>query len=379
MKYSEIHLLLRGILGTLLAISAVSRAESVLPQTDNAAPPYMGIYMGVPKAGAIEQVNEYATWLNRKLIWGHGSQGWDGWHCVERSDWLLKPWSDWVNAMPGRRFVISVPMLPTSPKDGPAITLKEGATGAYNQHFVAFGNQLVKFHLENSVIRLGWEFDGGWYPWAVRDRTDAENFRQCFRQVVTTMHAIPGLEKLEFCWNGAGEGLRYPLEAAYPGDDAVAYVGLDIYDKTWAKDKAGKEVYPCPAELKPEECLERHKLAWNALYGGNHGIAAWIAFAKSHNKPVFIPEWGLWSEKNHGGGDDPYFVEKMFQLIHDPANHIYEAAYWDSREAKVVPSGGSASQYPRSAEVMRKLFSLPQPEGTGAAKASSPATQPGAK
>ena len=154
---------LLGVILTSFAAQTLA-AEKLLPMTDNQRPPYMGLYEGVPKAGGIAQVDEYATWLNRKLVWGHGSQGWDNWGSVDRAFWLLDPWSKWVTAMPGRRVVLSIPMVPWSAKEGPAYTLKEGATGAYNSHFATLAQMLVERKMANSIIRLGWEFDGGWYP-----------------------------------------------------------------------------------------------------------------------------------------------------------------------------------------------------------------------
>jgi hypothetical protein len=353
----------------LLVPQCFCKAETPLPLSDNAAAPYMGIYEGVPKAGGIDQVDEYAAWLNRKLIWGHGSEGWDKWAAVENPRWLLVPWGQWVSAMPGRRVVFSVPMIPLPPKDGPAATLKEGATGAYNAHFTALAAALVQNKLGNSIIRLGWEFDGGWYPWKTQTLDAAADYAKCFHQVVIAMRAVPGAEKLQFCWNGALENRKYELQAAYPGDDVVDYVGLDIYDKLWTKG-----IYPCPDNAPAQERLDRHKKAWTAIYTNPHGIKAWIDFAHSHNKPVSIPEWGLWSPKDHGGGDDPYFVQQMHDLIQNPDNHVYEAAYWDSREAKVIPPGGKPSQYPQSAELFRKLFSLSQPAALAApVNADSPA------
>ena len=36
-------------------------ATNLLPLTDNRQPPFMGLYENVPKAGGIDQVDEYAT------------------------------------------------------------------------------------------------------------------------------------------------------------------------------------------------------------------------------------------------------------------------------------------------------------------------------
>ena len=43
-----------------------------------------------------------------------------------------------------------------------------------------------------------------------------------------------------------------------------------------------------------------------------------------------LPEWGLWQrEDGHGGGDNPFFIEKMHAFITDPANNIAYQGYFD--------------------------------------------------
>ena len=44
----------------------------------------------------------------------------------------------------------------------------------------------------NAILRLGWEFNGTWYPWAVTDPTDAADFAAYFRNIVTAMRLVPG-------------------------------------------------------------------------------------------------------------------------------------------------------------------------------------------
>ncbi len=327
----------------------------LLPVNDNTAAPYMGLYEGVPLKG-ITDVDDCAKALNRTLIWGHCSEAWDKWDNIDTVHWLWPAWSKWVAAVPGRRIVISVSIIPEAPKGQPGPTLLEGATGAYNDHFTKLAKILVDQNLGNSIIRLGWEWDGGWYPWHVMTAEDAKNYAGCWRQIVTTMKAVPGAENLQFCWNGAGETKKFPLEAAYPGDDVVDYVGLDIYDKTWIKGG-----YPFPPNASDSDKLEIQKRVWDVIYNGKFGIKAWDDLAKAHHKGFMVPEWGIALQKDgHGGGDDPFFIQQMYNFIQDPGNNVYEAAYWDAKDCKMIPTGGmTESQYPKSWALFQKLFSLP--------------------
>ena len=83
----------------------------------------------------------------------------------------------------------------------------------------------------SSIVRLGWEFNGIWFPWGAAGH--AGQFVAYWRQIVTTMRAVPGLD-FTFEWNpsrgdlGAGN-----LAAFYPGNKYVDYVGLDVFDVEW--------------------------------------------------------------------------------------------------------------------------------------------------
>ena len=60
------------------------------------------------------------------------------------------------------------------------------------------------------------------------------------------------------------------------------------------------------------------------------GLAFWTKFAKAHKKPLAIPEWGLNRRSDgHGGGDNPYFIERMHAFITDPANNVLFHCYFD--------------------------------------------------
>ena len=85
----------------------------------------------------------------------------------------------------------------------------------------------------NAILRLGWEFNGNWFPWSVGSSTDAANFVAFWRQIVTTMRAVPG-EKFKFLWNPNGPSpTTYRPDQAYPGNAYVDYVGTDVYDNFW--------------------------------------------------------------------------------------------------------------------------------------------------
>ena len=127
----------------------------------------------------------------------------------------------------GFRLVLGVPILPG------VGTLAQGATGAYDQYFATLAKNLVSGGESDAILRLGWEFNGNWFPWSVQTSADAANFVAFWKQIVTTMRAARG-EHFTFVWNPNGASpTSYTPDQAYPGNAYVDYVGTDDYDNFW--------------------------------------------------------------------------------------------------------------------------------------------------
>jgi hypothetical protein len=242
--------------------------------------------------------------------------------------------------------------------------LEEGAKGTYNIYFQHLAENMVKNGLGNTVLRIGWEFNGGWFQWHALTLEQGTAYAAYFRQIVTTMRAVPGADKLQFVWNPNLMPMTYDPEKAWPGDDVVDYVGVDVYDQSWAPN-----TYPIPANATPDEILARQKRAWDTVFNSEkaYGLPYWTKFAAAHHKPITLPEWGVYNRADkHSGGDDPYFIQQMFNFIYNPANNVYFQCYFDvhagdgNHQLCPDPTGQyPASSFPQSAALYQKLFSLP--------------------
>lgn len=324
------------------------------------------------KGGAGNLYDGYASWLNRKVIWAEDTTPNNTWDNVETEKWFLQPWSDWVNAVPGRRLVLSVPIIPGG-WDGKGTTggtganvplsLEDGAKGLYNDHYRKLAENLVKYKLGNSVLRLGWEWTGSWYAWRANNAEKAEAFAGYFRQIVTTMRAVPGAENLKFDWNVAMVWIGFPIEKAWPGDDVVDYVGVDVYDDSWMDG-----TYPLPKDATPEEAAARRDKVWKDLIQSKakFGLPFWVEFAAKHGKPLTIPEWGVDNRKDgHSGLDDPAYVERMYRFIQDPANNVYYHGEFDVQagdghhQLSPNPDGTVVTEFPNAAAKFKELYALP--------------------
>jgi hypothetical protein len=176
--------------------------------------------------------------------------------------------------------------------------------------------------------------NGDWYVWSIivptgdsgktiREEKQA-NFAAAFRHFVTALRAIDGTD-FKFCWNPSTSwdtGHQALLARAYPGDEYVDYIAFDQYDHwfTVYRDTAGYHT-------STDEAFRRgvQQNAWNTMVNQGAGMNWFAQFADQHNKPLAIAEWGLWLEANVDGGDNPYFIEQMYNWINanNVAWHVY--------------------------------------------------------
>jgi hypothetical protein len=91
----------------------------------------------------------------------------------------------------------------------------------------------------------------------------------------------------------------------------------------------------------------------------------WLAsFAAEHKKPLAIPELGLGpfgpsagdgrpftGSGNVGGGDDPTFINDMFEWI--AHHHVAFVSYWDYQESTI-----QNGENPQSAQVLRQALTV---------------------
>ena len=205
---------------------------------------------------------------------------------------------------------LAVPMIPTDAEGVAVATLAAGASGAYNGYFMTLARTLVAAGEANAYLRLGWEFDGGWYAWSATSADAEANFASYFRQIVTAMRSIPG-EHFRFVWNPTAAAFAdgYDLALAYPGNSFVNEIGLDDYDQTW---------------LSPQTS----KVEWNETTLPN--LTAAHRFAASRHKSLVVCEWGLSIRTDgHGLGDDPRFINNFAAWMKNPVNDIKYESYFN--------------------------------------------------
>lgn len=249
----------------------------------------------------------------------------DSWKgMLDSVGWSLRCWKGHPY-----QFAQSVPMLLDK-----GTTLAEGAAGAYDDHFAEFARILVANGRADAYLRIGWEFNGSWYPWAAKK--DPEAFKAYFRRIAGIFRSAEG-SRFKIVWNPARGKQQIAPDLVYPGDDVVDVIALDLYNQSWRpEDKAD------PAVRWRNHVVQPYSLDWLK------------AFAAEHGKPIAIPEWGTGTSSNgHGMGDDPRYISEMAAWIN--ANNVVFSGYWDYPASDFDAEISDGGQ-PLSAAAFRKAF-----------------------
>ena len=345
------------------------------PEPPEVASPVLGVYRGGANAA---KVDLFAAWANQPLVWAEDFLDRKSWSDIT-NDWFMERWGDWKSGRSQRQLIVSVPMLPESetaqdesggdatdgavPDLGQA--LEDGANGDFNAYFVEVAENLAAEGLaDGAVVRLGWEFNGTWYPWAAEHNPEA--FVDYWHEIVTAMRGVTGAAGLTFCWNPNSGHSNVAKEDAYPAFDAdVDAIGVDVYDQSWS-------FYPWPSTATADEVRVRQEKAVYETLSADDGLMGWAKFAWAKNKPLMLPEWGLFDRRDgHGGMDNPLFVRMIHAFVSDPGMRVAMHTYFEigtgpdvedsEGDHRISPLDGThVTAFPKSALEFQRLFSAPR-------------------
>jgi len=289
-----------------------------------------GVYTQ-PGAKGLAGLSAWETWTGVRVAQMLDFTGTTTWKHI--TSWL--PWEAWTKlpAM-GKRLELSVAMLP----DDPGTSLAMCAAGAYNEEWETLARNLVGCGLHATVIRPGWEFNGTHYRWTTRSTDPAltaearaqraahlrAEYAESFRQIVTTMRDVTG-QAFRFVWCPMTviDG-RTDYTSAYPGDEYVDVIGVDVYDVDVSTLR-----YPYRSTVKtdpptpptPVEITTAQDAVWAAHYAGPGGLRRWADMARAHGKGFAVDEWGVTFQPpgwgSHGGLDNPRYVDRLLNAARD--------------------------------------------------------------
>jgi hypothetical protein len=313
----------RSEASTQTVVPAARAGEPV--QAAAVSSPKLGVFRGTSRS----EIQNFATWLGREPDYVADFKPSTTWQDIAAPQYL----DEWKGSP--YRLVYAVPLLPDS-----GGTMVKGATGSYDKYFTQLGRHLVSVGQANAILRVGWEFNILPAPWKT---SNPKVFINYWRHVVNAMRSVKG-QHFQFDWNPEDGNTMYDASLYYPGGQYVDYVGVDVYDATWQPG-----VYPYPAACAAWCRLSHQKAAWNYLANSDRGLKFWSAFARKVGKPMSFPEWGMWARPDgQGGGDDPYYLQMMYDFVTNPANHVAYQVYFDfnadngeHRLMDSLPAGGA--------------------------------------
>ncbi|WP_426436858.1 glycoside hydrolase family 26 protein [Bradyrhizobium genosp. P] len=299
------------------ALTVARAAPSRVPQLGPDPARFAGAFVNWGETGREHMLQAWEKWLNRppSSVLGVDFYGQNTWEDFHGYDWVPGLWK---KLNPARNVVWSVPLTITG------TPLADVAGGLHDADFEAAGRAIAQSH-PKAIIRLGWEMNISSMGWFAKGQED--DYVRAFRRVVDTIRRHSG--ELKFDWCPGWGAQDTPADVAYPGNDVVDYVGLDVYD------------------FKSEGSVAER---WTNLYlKAPFGLQWQREFAAARGKLMSYPEWGV----GHAG-DNAEFV----QLMHDwfAANRagIAYAAYFDVDG--LWPTQIDNGRFPKSASLFRKLF-----------------------
>jgi hypothetical protein len=217
----------------------------------------------------------------------NGTPTWTAWE----HPWITEAqygYTSWVSQAPlSRELVLQVDLIPTVLKNikNPISWERSCAAGDFSDHATDLGRSLVAAGLQHSVIRLGAEMNGTWETDFVGNTAaEHELWVKCFRnEVVGLRHAVG--QHFLIDWNPNPCQYNVPYFPLYPGNSFVNIIGIDLFDQS------------CAAPTVP--------YSFDRLANEPAGLTGFEAFARTHHKPLSLPEWGLAKKPS---GDDPNFI-----------------------------------------------------------------------
>lgn len=320
-----VFILVFGIIGVIFLLNT------------SAAPANATEKMGVHRGSEYpDKVAEYEQWLGRPVTYtvdfiGKSNPVDDPWRNIDNPASRCTAWE------PTKfKLSLSTGMIPSSSQ-----TLAAGARGDYNSHWKKFGETMVARGCGDIILRLGWEFNGKFYNWAAGG--NEANFAAYWRQIVNTLRSVPG-QSFKFDWCPLAGNTNANVEAAYPGDAYVDIIGLDAYDTSSVS-------------------VSEKEKRWDNQVNRTYGLKWQKDFAIAHGKQVSFPEWGLTVRPNDnlGGGDNPYYIQKMFDWMNAlPSSGGGSLAYHSYFEvdAQDATHRLMVGQFPNATEVFRKTFGV---------------------
>ena len=301
---------------TVIASSGVGVANAASRLESNSAR-LAGAFVDWGSVGREHTLQAWEKSLNQEpsSVLGVDFYGQSSWEDFNRFSWVP---GIWKKLNPARNVVWSVPLTVTGTR------LADVANGLHDVDFEIAARAIADAQ-PRAIIRLGWEMNLSQMGWFAKGQED--DYIAAFRRVVGIFRRYSSEFKFDWCPGWGPQ--ETPADLAYPGDDFVDYIGLDVYD------------------FKLEGTAEER---WRNFYlEAPFGLEWHRDFAARHGKLMSFPEWGVGQS-----GDNPFFIQQMHDWFVKHQDNIAYAAYFNVDG--LWPTQIDTGRFPQSEKLFRKLF-----------------------
>jgi Glycosyl hydrolase family 26 len=308
------------------------RARKLLGTPPSGGPWFSGAWAGGDDAST-KRVVAFGSWRGTPTDAATVYTEIDTWQEIYDSNWHITTFKGFDGVLS-----FGVPILPEEARgDFPAVV-----QGKHDRIYKDMARDLKANGRKRSIVRIGWEANGDWFPWSA-EASDAADYVAAYRHIVGVMREITPDLVIDFDL-GCGTPLRGQtdrldaLRLLYPGDDVVDAVGCDFFDwyTTAATDDAS-----WLRSTKPENAV---------------GIQDIADFARVHGKGLTYPEWGLASREEGGTGDNSFFIEKVRSFFEANVDILVLENYFSEPATSLANSIWDPVQMPKSAKLYARLW-----------------------
>jgi hypothetical protein len=265
----------------------------------------------------LEDLRAYEALAGKPAVWVYFSNNW------YRSRRFPLETAEWI------REAGSVPFIrlmlwsdPWSERAEPVFTLDRILAGEFDEDFTRWAEEARDFGTP-IVVEFGTEVNGEWFPWngawngagrldgyGAADQPDGpERFRDAYRHIVETMRAA-GADNLVWVFhadcNDMPEEEWNRLEAYYPGDNLVDWLGVSVYGAQTPME----EEWP-----SFRECMDRAYPRLACL---------------SDDKPILLLEFGV-TRDNPLGDPSDWARDALDDILSGRWPRLIGFAWWNER------------------------------------------------
>ncbi|HET6520161.1 MAG TPA: hypothetical protein VFG47_10150 [Geminicoccaceae bacterium] len=255
-----------------------------------------------------------------------------------------------------------------------------------------------------SILCFGIEMTGTWYDWSVgwdgagatQDQATAQAFGAAFRRFVRVWMEDqgdprnPSGHRMVFAWAGTHQSFRSGTtwtnfrNWTWPGDDYCDLIMPTWYDTCW--DAGSFNHASATSGFSNSQRDTWFQNRWNADTAGK--LSRFKDYIIEHNKyggfhelNVFSTQSGLsesahrntpitWSSLNQSmGGDNPVFVQNMYNAVSDPANRLLLPNWFSQLGYHTGPfygsNGNPDARHPRAFSALKTRWNALPTVGNG--------------